>query len=426
MNLVVEPSTLSGTVQAPASKSLTQRALAAALLKGGISVIIGAGQSSDERAARSIVQALGAEIREDGDEWIIDSRGILPVTSELNCGESGLAARMFVPVAALSAQELTITGAGSLMERPMDIFTRVLPKLNVKLQSRGGKLPMRIKGPLQPASIELEGSLSSQFVTGLILAFGGANAENCSIRVIRPSSVGYIDLTLEVMRKFGLPVPRNEGYSEYFFDRAQPALHSETTRYQVEGDWSGGAFLLVAGAIAGPILVRGLDLGSQQADRAILNVLMDAGAAIAVEAKGIRIQPTEMRAFEFDASDCPDLFPPLVALATCCEGTSSVAGVSRLIHKESNRAESLQSEFAKMGARISIYADEMRIEGGVLKGATISSHNDHRIAMASAVAAMRASKPVLIRDAAVVRKSYPAFFHDLKSLGAAVSLPFTA
>ena len=151
---------------------------------------------------------------------------------------------------------------------------------------------------------------------------------------------------------------------------------------------------------------------------------MDAGAGLAIEAKGIKMHKSAMKGFSFDANDCPDLFPPLVALAAYCKGNTRIKGVKRLTHKESNRAESLQKEFSKMGIRIEINGDEMIIEGaGKVRGATIHSHHDHRIAMAGAVAALGADGETIIKEAHAVRKSYPDFYEDLKSLGARLSLP---
>ncbi|HEY2722750.1 MAG TPA: 3-phosphoshikimate 1-carboxyvinyltransferase, partial [Chitinophagaceae bacterium] len=181
--------------------------------------------------------------------------------------------------------------------------------------------------------------------------------------------------------------------------------------------------LLVAGAISGPITVKGLDLLSTQADRAVMNALRDCQAGFAIEAKGIKMRPGEMRAFEFDATDCPDLFPPLVALASYCHGNTRIKGVNRLTYKESNRSVSLQAEFAKMGITIDVDGDLMIIHGGgQINNAKFHSHHDHRIAMACAVAALKADGESEIQDAEAVKKSYPDFYNDLEKLGANVSL----
>jgi 3-phosphoshikimate 1-carboxyvinyltransferase len=279
---------------------------------------------------------------------------------------------------------------------------------------------------LKPADITIDASVSSQFLTGLLMAYSAAGAADVAIHVTDLKSKPYIDLTLSVMRAFGLKTPENLNYQEFYFGK--PTLNSEllTPDYTVESDWSGGAFLLVAGAIAGPITVRGLDLTSSQGDKGIVDALMSANAGIAMEAKGIKIHPAEMKAFEFDATDCPDLFPPLVALAAYCKGSTHIRGVNRLVHKESNRALTLWEEFGKMGVEIEVKDDLMTIHGGNrLRSAEVYSHHDHRIAMACAVAALGSSGKTIIEQAGAVKKSYPGFYRDLKSLGADVSLPIS-
>ena len=422
MKITIHPSQLKGIIQAPASKSSMQRACAAALLSKGASTIYNPGHSNDDKVALDIIQKLGAVIEVDSSELRVQSQGINPIADEINCGESGLSIRMFTPIVALSDKEITINGSGSLETRPMDFFDDILPLLGVKIKSNDGKLPMTVQGPLVPANIEVDGSLSSQFLTGLLMAYSAAGAKDVSIKVKDLKSKPYIDLTLDVMKQFGMSVPENKNYKEFVF-------HNEPTQdsprqYTVEGDWSGGAFLLVAGTIAGSITVRGLDLSSTQADKKIMDALMNANAAIAMEAKGIQAHPGGLRGFEFDATDCPDLFPPLVALASYCEGETKIQGVRRLKHKESNRAITLQDEFDLMGVRIVIEDDTMIIHGGSVKGADVHSHHDHRIAMACAVAALGANSETIIEEAYAVKKSYPDFYNDLKSVGANVSLPF--
>jgi 3-phosphoshikimate 1-carboxyvinyltransferase len=339
---------------------------------------------------------------------------------------------MFTPIVALSEKEITITGEGSLLNRPIHFFDEILPQLNVKVKTQNGKLPLIIQGPLQPKNIEIDGSLSSQFLTGLLMAYSAANANNVTIKVKDLKSRPYIDLTLQVMKEFGMKLPENRNYKEFYFssktinDKPRPTRSSgraKTINYTIEGDWSGGAFLLVAGCIAGPITVRGLDMMSTQADKKIMEVLSNANASVAVEAKGIKLRPAEMKAFEFDATDCPDLFPPLVVLAAYCRGESKIKGVDRLVHKESNRAISLQQEFGKMGVKIELNDDIMVIAGvNKLTGGAVHSHHDHRIAMALAVVALKADEETIIEEAGAVNKSYPDFFDDLKMLGADVSL----
>jgi len=427
VKVTIHPSKLSGTIQAPASKSSMQRACAAALLLKGKTIIHNPGHSNDDKAAMDIIRKLGAELIITNEQLIINSSGVNPIANEIDCGESGLSIRMFTPLTALSDKEITISGSGSLMTRPMDFFDEILPRLNVKIKSQEGKLPLVIQGPLQPKNIEVDGSLSSQFLTGLLLAYAAADAKDVSIKVNDLKSKPYIDLTLNVMKQFGFKIPENKNYEEFYFDTSTHDSRLTTHEYTVEGDWSGGAFLLVAGSIAGPITVRGLDLTSTQADKAIVDALMSANAGIAMEAKGIKLNPTEMKGFVFDATDCPDLFPPLVALAAHCKGRTTIKGVHRLLHKESNRALTLQDEFDKMGVLIKLERDEMLIQGnGIVKGADVHSNHDHRIAMACAVAGLKANSEMVIEEAQAVNKSYPDFYDDLKKLGATVDNQFSA
>jgi 3-phosphoshikimate 1-carboxyvinyltransferase len=423
--VTIHPSGLSGPVQAPASKSSMQRACAAALLHMGETHIHNPGHSNDDKAALDIIERLGARIDDRGELLIIHSEGIQPRKEEISCGESGLSIRMFTPLAALSSKQITITGTGSLLSRPMDFFDVIFPQLNVQVQTNQGKLPIVLNGPLIPKDIEVDGSLSSQFLTGLLMAYAAAGASSVSIKVNNLKSRPYIDLTLDVMKQFGMKMPENRDYETFYFDQAPLVKTALPVNYTVEGDWSGGAFLLVAGAVAGPVTIRGLDPGSTQADKAILDALMAANAGLAIEAKGITVHPAKMNGFSFDATDCPDLFPPLVALAAYCKGTSTIKGVSRLAHKESDRGLTLQEEFEKMGVPIELDGDLMKIEGtGRVQGAKVHSRHDHRIAMACAVAGLGATGDITIEQANAVKKSYPDFFNDLKKLGGAVSLPF--
>ena len=428
MNVTIKPSGLSGTILAAASKSSMQRACAAALLSPGTTAVHNPGHSNDDMAALDIIKKLGAQWKIEGEVLTVTSSGIAPVSDQINCGESGLSIRMFTPIVALSKNNITINGEGSLLTRPMDFFDKILPRLGVSIQSENGKLPLKIKGPLQPRDIEIDGSLSSQFLTGLLMSFAASAKsikESVCIKVRNLKSKPYIDLTLDVMKQFGLPLPENRNYEEFIFHRiaGSTAVKDEAREYTVEGDWSGGAFLLVAGVIAGPVKVRGLDLLSTQADKAIVEALMKANAAISIDTKGIQLHTGEMNAFEFDATDCPDLFPPLVALAAYCKGETQLKGVGRLAHKESNRGLTLQEEFGKMGVRIDLNGDMMIVHGGKgLKSAVVHSRHDHRIAMACAVAALKADGDVTIEEAQAVKKSYPDFYDHLESLGARLSM----
>lgn len=419
--ITISPSPVSGEIFAPASKSSMQRACAAALVRKGHSVIHNPGISNDDKAALRVIAALGATVTSQAGTLLISSNGIAPVSSEVNCGESGLGIRMFAPLVALCRQPMTIVGEGSLLSRPMDFFDEVLPQLDVKIASNDGKLPIRLHGPLQPKNVTIDGSLSSQFLTGLLMAYAAAGAKDVTIQVTDLKSKPYVDLTLKVMEAFGLTVPANDQYEHFrFAGDVSPA--TGTVHYTVEGDWSGGAFLLVAGALAGNITIKGLDVRSTQADKAILHALNDCGCKLSIQADQIEIGPAPLTAFQFDATDCPDLFPPLVALAAYCKGKTVIEGVNRLTHKESNRALTLQDEFGKMGVQIDLQDNLMIVHGGNgVNGAIVHSRHDHRIAMACAVAALKANGNTTIEEAGAVGKSYPNFFEHIESLGAACS-----
>jgi 3-phosphoshikimate 1-carboxyvinyltransferase len=418
MIATIQPGGLNGTILAPASKSSMQRACAAALLRAGKTVIHHPGHSNDDKAALSVVQALGAKVETLADGSLqVESSGVIQGVEEVNCGESGLGLRMFAPIIALSPETIRVKGEGSLLKRPMDFFDEIFPQLGIRVVSNGGRLPLEIQGPLQPQNIEIDGSLSSQFLTGLLFAFAAAGAPGVTITVRDLKSKPYIDLTLQVMQHFGWVI-ENRNYEAFSFSAERKAGSPE---YTVEGDWSGGAFLLVAGAIAGPILVKGLDSSSTQADKAILAAVCDAGAVFEDREEGFVVGPAKLKAFTFDATDCPDLFPPLVALAAYCEGTTEILGVSRLAHKESNRGLTLQEEFGKMGVRVELDGDLMKVYGSEVKGATVHSRHDHRIAMACAVAALKASGPVTIGEADAINKSYPDFYRHLQQLGGIIS-----
>ncbi|CAN5881007.1 3-phosphoshikimate 1-carboxyvinyltransferase [soil metagenome] len=421
MIALVSPGRISGTVTAPASKSAMQRACALALLNNGQTIIHNPGTSNDDKAALGIIQALGAALKAGGDSIIINSKGIVDGRGTISCGESGLSFRMFAPIAALSKHEIILTGEGSLLKRTMHFFDEVFPALSVSTKTMNGFLPITIRGPLLPADINIDGSMSSQYLTGLLFAFARSAKYPVVITVHNLKSKPYIDLSLQLLEIFGYKL-RHEDHKRFFIQ--PPAIIQKNIFYQTEADWSAAAFLLVAGAIAGNIKVKGLDLFSTQADRAVMDVLLQTGAAITAEGSCVHVNDQQsLRPFEFDATDSPDLFPPLVALAAYCKGTSVIYGVSRLAGKESDRAATLMDVFGKMGIDILLDDDNMIIRGGTgVHSAKLSSHHDHRIAMASAIAALNADGNIEIENAEAINKSYPEFYHQLQMMGAAVSL----
>lgn len=386
------------SIKAPASKSYAQRAVACSLLAKGESVLTGVDLSDDTRAAMDVAHRLGAEIFAVGSTFHIKG-GLAPRSSEINIGESGLSTRLFTPIAALCDRPITITGHGSILNRPMSLMIEPLSALGVGVESRDGFLPLTVSGPINAGrTIEVDGSLSSQFLTGLLTALPVADGDT-TLYVKDLQSKPYIDITLDVLRSFGVEVSHS-AYEKFTIPGNQEYA---ATQYTIEGDWSGASCLLVLKAITGSdFTIENLNPDSVQADRAISRAIELAGA--------------DLSAFEFDATHCPDLFPALVALAAHCTGISTLTGTARLEHKESNRAVTLRDEFAKLGVQVDISTPNiMRITGSeILPVAVINPHGDHRIAMATATAAW--DKAITIEHPQVVNKSYPAFWDDFSSI----------
>jgi 3-phosphoshikimate 1-carboxyvinyltransferase len=423
MIAIISPSVISGTLSVPASKSAMQRACALGLLHKGTVTIHHPGYSNDEQAAIDIITRLGAKVARNNHSLVIESTGEIAASAEvINCRESALSFRMFVPIAAIASTEITFAGEKSLLRRPMHFIHDLFPKLNVTITSDNGYLPVTVKGPLIAADISINGSETSQYLTGLLFAFAKVASSRLQIAVDSLVSKPYIDLSMQLMDWFGYNV-HHEKYRQ--FSIVPAGLQPSNIEYTVEGDWSSAAFLLVAGAIAGSVNVTGLDEHSVQADKQVLTVLKECGATINCSAHSIQVssgaQP--LQPFDFDATDCPDLFPPLAALAVNCKGNSTIRGVSRLAGKESNRGQTIVKLFRNLGAVISLEDDVMKITGvKKIKAGDVDSQSDHRIAMAAAVAALNADGPVRIYEAEAVAKSYPRFFTDLGLLGASLSL----
>lgn len=424
MKAEIYPSVLTGGAAAPGSKSAAQRMVACALLAQGESTIIDFPRNNDCLAALEMAQALGAVVSKRGDDVIIRGgfpnafrSGIRNPKTTLHCGESGLAARMFTSIAALSDVHFTIDGEGTLLSRTFSDFETILPQLGVQVNTSDGYLPMQIAGPLKGAEMTVDASISSQFLSGLLMALPKASGPS-TLHVTNLKSTPYIALTLQVQKMFGVSV-KARGYTHFFIEPAQYI----PKQVRVPGDWSGAAFLLVAAALCADegIEITNLQSSSKQADRAILDVLELAGVDFKAGEDSVRVKASSIRAFDFDASDCPDLFPPLAALAAFADGVSTIMGVKRLAHKESNRGKALQQEFAKANIRIVLRDDEMKIYPAPVRRAVLNSHNDHRIAMAAAILGAAGDR-ITIRGAEAVNKSFPDFFDVLGSLGGKVSL----
>ena len=412
MDIAIPPGGVAGALTPPCSKSYAQRALAAALLAEEKSVLRNIDFCDDTRSALRCIEALGARV-ERLDEHTLSIRGGLhPQGGLLSVGESGLATRLFTPIAALCGTPIRIEGSGTLLRRPMDTMTEPLRQLGAAAPDCDGLLPIEVCGPLRGGVAEVDGSVSSQFVTGLLLALPLAR-EDSTLHIRDAVSTPYLDMTVDTAARFGVEICHND-YTEFYIPGNQ---RYRGTDFTIEGDWSAAAMLLVAGATAGEVTVNNISMLSKQADTAVCEALVRAGAAVIDEPRAITAAHRPLRAFEFDATHCPDLFPALAALAASCEGESVICGTSRLEHKECDRAEAIRTEYGKLGIEVDLAEeDTMRIRGGRIRGGRVASHDDHRIAMSLAVAALRADAPITIEGAECVAKSYPRFFEELKKI----------
>lgn len=407
------PGQVQGCVRAPASKSHQQRLLLAAALSVETTHLSGLGPCADAVACLRVVQALGTACEGVGDTLSLRG-GVRAPKDILECGESGFCLRASAALAARFGQPITLNGTGSLAQRPMDMVLAPLHQLGVRCGSLSGHAPLVVKGPLRSGRVGVDGSTSSQALSGLLLALPTAEGDSL-LEVKGLNSGAYVQMTLGVMKAFGVQAEASPDLGCLWVPGGQSYRAGTFT---VQGDWSGAAFLLVAGAMAGEIRVEGLRPNSLQPDRAILDALTSAGAAPGWRGGGIQVAESTLKGFDFDATNCPDLFPPLALLACHAAGRSRIWGAHRLRHKESDRALTLCSELGALGARISLRGDCLEVFGSRLNGGQAVAHGDHRIAMACALAALRARKGVELFGAGCVGKSYPGFFGDLVALGA--------
>lgn len=414
MNLVVHPSRLEGRLVAPPSKSHMQRLLAAALLAPGESWIRNPSESEDAMAALSVAAGLGADV-EVGDGAMRILGGLAPRTDLLNIGESGLGIRMFAPIAALTDRHITLEAEGTLARRPMSPIAEALEPLGVQVQLNEGLPPVRIHGPLAGGSVRLDGTMSSQFLTGLIMALPCARQDS-TVEVLNLSSRPYVDLTMEVMQSCGIAL-RHQDYRTFEIPGGQSYAPFDQT---VAGDWSAGAFLLILAALCGdPFLeIDGLEHTPTQADQAVTGALLFSGAKLMRTETGIRVDRGRRKGFSFDATHCPDLFPPLAAYAVFCKGPTRLKGLHRLRHKESDRGLAIREEFAKAGIEVVLDqdTDTMIVHPGAVQPAMLDGRGDHRMVMAAAVLGM-AGAPIEITGVEAVGKSFPDFFDVLSEVG---------
>lgn len=406
--ITIFPKSLNKIVHAPPSKSIMQRVVALALLSEGKTVIKNPSFSHDSLSSVRTASAMGASLQFSYDKFTIERTDDVTETN-INFGESGLAARMFSPVIALFGKDFSLNGKGSLLKRPIDSIEHALSQSGVTIKSETGFLPMQLSGKLKGGIIEIDGSLSSQVLTGLLIALPKAKGDS-EIIVKNLKSKPYIDLTLDMIKDFG-GIIENQNYERFIIKGNQKYIAQE---YTIEGDWSGASFLLTAGLISGKMQVKDLKIDSKQADKEIISAIQKAEGTITINNDLVITEKSKLKAFEFDVTDCPDLFPPLVTMAAYCKGKSAIKGVNRLKHKESDRAAVLKKEFAKIGINITVKDDKMYIEGGKVTGGITDSNNDHRIAMALGTAALGSDSEITIQDTDSINKSYPNFFRDIK------------
>tara|TARA_B100000795_G_scaffold73327_1_gene51921 strand:+ start:7229 stop:8497 length:1269 start_codon:yes stop_codon:yes gene_type:complete len=406
----IKPFKFSGKLNAMTSKSFLQRAMALASLANGVSVLTNVQWSADGLAAADAVHQLGADVQEE-----FRKLTITPNTSSseedilLNIGESGLGLRMFSGLASLKNQAVTITGKGSILERPIAPVMETLSACDVEVYSKAGKLPITISGKLKGGNYTVDGSFSSQILTGLLISLPLADGDT-KLHVKNLKSIPYIDMTLELVQLFGAEITHDD-YKTFHIKGNQSY---DGTSYAVEGDWSGMANHVVGAAISGSATILGLNEHSLQADKAILTALERTGASVDWNNGSITVKQVQNLPFELDATHSPDIFPPLVVLACAAEGVSRITGIHRLMHKESDRLAALIETFGKLRVTLTTEGDTLLVHGtGRVSAGTIHSFNDHRIAMAGCIAACISDGPIQIEKSDAVKKSYPLFFEEL-------------
>ncbi len=398
MEQYITPRLLRGTVTVPPSKSQAHRAVIAACLSGGISQIQNLYFSQDIRATVSAMMALGATATETENSLTI--QGSYPNPTEdalIDCCESGSTLRFLIPIALLSGKTVSFTGRGRLLSRPLDPYFTLFEKMGIRTIKTEQKLTF--SGKLSGGNYALPGNVSSQFVTGLLFALPLCEEDSRLTLTTTAESVGYIQMTLDILAAFGIKIEQ-ENYQNYLIPGGQRYTPCNLT---IEGDYSQAAFFLCANALGSDICVEGLNPHSSQGDKAILDIIASFGSPLT--------------ATTIDASQIPDLVPVLAVLATQATGETKIINAARLRMKESDRLATTCDMLTRFGAKVEETEDSLIIRGKIpLKGAAIETFNDHRIAMAAAIAATVAEGETCILGAECVAKSYGNFWQDYESL----------
>lgn len=411
MKLAVQKSEVRGVVQAPPSKSHLHRLLTAAALARGECFVRAGEPSEDILRTADCLTALGARIDRNENGFRVRPAGEIVRGAVLDAGESGTTLRFMLPVSCALGADARLTGRGRLPSRPLGGLLGTLAAAGIEFSSN--RLPLRATGRLAPGDYRVDASVSSQYVSGMLLALGSLDGVSALTAEGRQVSRGYIDMTLEVMRLFGARAEEKDGVFKVGGGYVSPG---ETA---AEGDWSGAAFMLAAGALAGDVTVTGLDPESRQRDRAIADILREMGCDMTFTEAGCRAVKSRLRGVRADVTDIPDLAPVLSVLMAAAEGESVMTGVLRLRDKESDRLSAIIKNLEAMGVTVRAAGDSLTICGGGIRGGFVAEgFADHRMVMSAAVAALAAGGSVT--DAEAVAKSYPAFVKDLAATGGKV------
>lgn len=421
MNYVkITPSKLKGKVTIPPSKSLSHRGIIAAGLSKGKSVVENVMFSEDILTTCNAMEALGVTIEKKEEEnniytlIINGSTELKLLKKEIDCSESGSSLRFFIPICLAEENDVVFTGRGKLVSRPLNQYYEIFDKQGIKYSNENGKLPLKVQGKIQSGEFTIDGDVSSQFITGLMFTLPLLQGDSKIIINKKLESKGYLDLTMDVLNRFSVEVINND-YKEFLIRGNQ---EYKSRDYRVEGDFSQAAFWLVAGMIGGEIDCLDLNPDSKQGDKEVLDIIKRMNGALNITSDKIYAETTNTVSTVIDASQCPDIIPVLAVLAAVSEGTTEVINAGRLRIKESDRLTAITTELNKLGADLEEKEDGLIIRGKKeLNGGEVDSWNDHRIAMALAVASIRCKDEVTIKDSGCVKKSYPTFWEDFKKLG---------
>ncbi len=421
--MLIKPSVLQGEIHVPPSKSVSHRAIICAALASGTSNIYNIILSDDIKATIAGLINLGASITivpQIADRVTVKIAGglqAIPKTTTIDCIESGSTLRFLIPLAAALGKDTVFTGRGRLGQRPLDIYYEIFDKQNFPYTTSAGLLPIKLQGQLKAGEYHLRGDVSSQFITGLLFALPLLKADSKIILTSELQSKGYVDLTLQTLKAFGIAIQHTVDYQEIFIKGKQKYIAAD---YQVEADYSQAAFWLVAACLGNKVQCVGLNKNSLQADKVVVDILQAMGAQLSwSKDERLCCEGKRLQGIEIDVVDCPDLVPILAVLASFSQGETRIINAARLRIKESDRLTAITTELKKIGADIVEVGDGLLIRGQekLSGGATLDAWADHRIAMAMAIATTKCSEANHLSGWQSVSKSYPEFWQEYRALG---------